>query len=159
MATQPNSLRVNRVEEQARYRDAVAEIIRNIMADERTNLVTIADRIDVSLGTISNAFNGNADLTSLYLNRLGQVFGPHYLDPYARLAGGRMVPLDPEGGDDILPALMVVGSHIAQARAPASPGGVSETLREQLSYLPYLRRLLRDVEGLIHMIETRKDAA
>lgn len=159
MISRNNVLRVNAREEQDLYRSAVSEILRCIMHDHEVNLAQIAERVDISLGTISNAFNGKTDLNPLYLKRLGTAFGVHHLDPYAKLAGGRMVPLDPDGGSDILPGLMLVGTQIASARTATSPGGVSETLREQLGYLPYLRRHLREVEALIHAIEARKDAA
>ncbi len=154
-----NVLRVNEAEEETAYREAVAEIVRNIVADFGVTLVEIAEKIGVSLGTISNAFNKKGKLSPLFLNRLGVVYGVHHLDPYARLAGGRMVPIDPNGGEDILPGLHLVGMHISQARTASSPGGTVETLREQLGYLPYLRRHLREVEALIHAIEARKDAA
>lgn len=153
-----NVLRVNTVEEQARYRAAVTKIIRDIMHDLDTNLVHIADRIDVSLGTISNAFNGKSDLCAVYLKRLGEVYGVHFLDPYARLAGGRFVKIDPESNDDILPVIMEAATRIAHDRAPASEGGITETLREKLGQLPYLRRLQREIEAEIHKIENRRAA-
>ena len=154
-----NVLRVNAVEEQASYLEAVAEILREIQSDHKVTLLQISEAIDVSLGTVSNAANKKGVLNPLYLKRLGEAFGVHHLDPYAKLAGGRMVPLDPDGSGDILPGLMLVGGQIAQSRTPTSPGGAVETLREQLNYLPYLRRHLREIEALIHSIEARKDAA
>lgn len=155
----PSVLRVNAVEEQADYRKAVAEVLRNIQADHDVTLQEIADTIDVSLGTVSNAANKKGVLNPIYLNRLGKAYGVHHLDPYARLAGGRMVAVEQTSDGDVLPVLSLASYRVAQARAPSSPGGVSETLREQLDYLPDLRRLRREVEALICRIEQRKDVA
>jgi hypothetical protein len=155
----PNVLRVNATEEQADYREAVADILRAIQSDHRVTLQEISDTVAVSLGTVSNAANKRGDLGPIYLKRLGQVYGVHHLDPYAKLAGGRMVPVTPDGGADVLPFLTIASHKIATARCPSSPGGVSETLREQLEYLPDLRRLHRELGAAINAIETRKDAA
>lgn len=155
----PSVLRVNRVEEQADYSEAIAEILRRILADFETTLLEIAEKIDVSLGTISNAFNKKAILNPIYLKRLGQVYGVHALDPYAALIGGRVVPLEAEGAADVLPVITLASHRIATARSPSSPGGHVETLREQLGYLPELRRLQREVDALICRIEQRKAAA
>ena len=155
---QRNVLRVNAVEETAAYRDAVAEILRNVVNDTSCTLAEIAETIDVSLGTISNAFNKKADLNPLYLNRLGQAFGATYMTPYIRLCGGIVQPV--EGvSHDVLPLMLQTGAEIAQARTEASPGGVSETLRERLGYLPRLRRLYREIGELICGIEQQKEAA
>ena len=159
MPQRNNVLCVNEAQETEDYREAVAEIIRRILADHHITLTDIANSTGISFGTISNAANKKGDLTARYLHRLGKRYGCHYLDPAAALADGRYVPKSQDGGSDILPSLMVVGTHIAQARSPASEGGTAETLREQLGYLPYLRRHLREVEALIHTIEERKDAA
>lgn len=159
MDTRNNVLRVNAVEEQALYRDAVAEILRNVQADHRITLLEISERIDVSLGTVSNAANRKADLNPIYLKRLGEAFGPHTLDPYLRLIGARAVPTEVDGSGDVLPVLTMASAQIAAARSPNSPGGTVETLREQLGYLPDLRRLQRDLGALICQIEARREAA
>lgn len=159
MTQRSNVLCVNDAQETEDYREAVAEILRRIQADHHITLTEVAGQTGISFNTISNAANKKSDLTARFLRRLGKRYGCHYLDPYAGLADGRMVPTSPDSGSDILPSLMAVGTHIAQARSPQSEGGTSETLREQLGYLPYLRRHLREVEALIHSIETRKDAA
>jgi transcriptional regulator with XRE-family HTH domain len=157
--TGTNVLRVNTVEEQADYRKAVAEILITIQSDHRVTLQEVAERIDVSLGTISNAANKKADLGAIYLNRLGRVYGVHHLDPYARLAGGRCLPVAADGEADVLPVLNMAAYRVSSARTSSSPGGVAETLKEQLDYLPDLRRLRRDVEALICRIEAREKAA
>lgn len=154
-----NVLRVNAVEERESYRSAVAEILRNIQADHSITLLEIADAIDVSLGTVSNAANRKADLGPTYLKRLGEAFGPQTLDPYMRLFGGRAVARENPGNEDILPILMFAGTQIATARSPSSPAGVVETLREKMGYLPELRRLRRETDALIAKIEAERDAA
>lgn len=157
--TGPNVLRVNAVEEQSDYRSAVAEILRNIQSDHRVTLQEIAETIDVSLGTVSNAANKKAELNAIYLKRLGHAYGVHHLDPYARLAGGRCLPVAADGEADVLPVLNMAAYRVSSARTASSPGGTVETLKEQLDYLPDLRRLRRDVEALICRIEAREKAA
>lgn len=154
-----NVLCVNDAQETEDYREAVAEILRRIQADQHITLADIAAQTGISLGTISGAANKKSDLTARFLRRLGKRYGCHYLDPYAGLADGRMVPFTGEHGVDIMPGLMTVGAKIVDARTSTSPGGAAETLGEQLGYLPELRRLQREVEALILSIEARKSAA
>lgn len=154
-----NVLRVNEVEEREEYRSAVAEILRNVQADYGVTLLEIAETIGVSLGTISNAANKKADLSATFLQRIGRAYGPHELDPYYRLSGGRAVARADSSDGDIMPILMNTGAQIAQARSPSSPGGPVEILREKLGYLPELRRLRRETDALIARIEAERDAA
>ena len=130
--TATNVLRVNKVEEEAAYREAVAEILRRIQAEHRVTLLEIAEKIDVSLGTISNAANKKTDLCATYLNRLGKVFGGHNLDPYAALNGCRLVPLHPDDSVDALPSTTAAIHKLALARSPKSDGGDRITHRELL---------------------------
>jgi transcriptional regulator with XRE-family HTH domain len=150
----PNVLRVNAVEERTAYRDAVSEIIRRVINERETTLIQIAEAIDVSLGTISNAFNKKADLCPTFLNRLGKVFGPHVLDPYVKLSGGRVIPLEISTERDILPLVAKVNLKIVEARDSASPGGARELLREKANYVPDLRELRKELDVLICQIET-----
>ena len=66
-------LRVNGAEEQADYTEAVAEMLRRIQVEhvghdgKPITLYEIAEAIDVSLGTISNAANKKGVLNPLYL--------------------------------------------------------------------------------------------
>jgi len=146
-------LRVNSVEEQTNYRNAVAEILVNIQQDHKVTLSDISEAIDVSLGTISNAANKKNDLSSTFLQRLGKVYGVSTLDPYAKLYGGRNVPLIKQGGADILPLIARVNLAVAEARDPVSPGGVIEVHTEKLGYLPHLRALRRELDAKIAGIE------
>ncbi len=154
-----NVLRVNAVEEQEDYRNAVAEILRTVQNDHNVTLLEIASAIDVSLGTISNAANKKADLNAVFLNRIGRHYGVHHLDPYAALAGGQMIARQHEYSGDILPTLTHVAHLKALHRSPSSDGGIVETLREQLQQLGDLRRLRREIDAEISQIEARRDAA
>lgn len=153
-----NVLRVNATEETAAYRDAVAEILRNVQNDYGATLLEISETIDVSLGTVSNAANKKTDLNPIYLKRIGEAFGPNVLDPYARLMGGRFVRVEPDNDSDILPTLLSAGHLIAIARSPGSPGGTREVIQERLGYLPDLRRVMREAEALIAAIENERSA-
>lgn len=148
-----NVLRVNAVEERTAYEDAVSEVIRRIIAERGVTLVEIAEQIDVSLGTISNAFNRKAALCAPYLHRLGKAYGPHILDPVAALSGGRMVPLEVSVTRDVLPFIQRAALKIANARDPEGPGGVREIHSEKADYLPDLRALRKEADCLIHQIE------
>jgi transcriptional regulator with XRE-family HTH domain len=155
----PNVLRVNATEERDRYRSAIATILTNIMADLKVTHIDIAERTDISLGTISNAANKKTDLSPTFLSRLGTAFGAHYVDPYGRLMGGRFVPIEAESDGDVLPILNMAAYRVAHARSPSSPGGTVETLSEQMGYLADLRRLRREVDSLIAFVEARREAA
>lgn len=159
-----NVLRVNGSEERESYRAAVSEIIGRLIAEVKVGkpprpitLVEIAEAIDVSLGTISNAFNRRTDLSPTYLSRLGKVFGPHAVDPYLKTFGCRAEPIDPEPVCDILPTLSRVTLLIAEARHPSSPGGAREIHTERLGYLPRLHEAQRDIKALICEIEGERD--
>jgi hypothetical protein len=154
-----NVLRVNEVEEEEAYLNAVSKILLNIQADNQITLVDIAAEVGVSPKTISNASNKKGALKAVLLKRLGQRYGCYTLDPYTNLAGGRVIPTERDDGGDVLPTMTLTSARIAAARSPNSSGGVSETLRDQLGYLPELRRLQREVGALIARIEARKDAA
>lgn len=158
--TDSHVLRVNSVEEETAFRNSVRETLDLIIADRpgRT-LIDIAEAIDVSVKTISNAFNKTHSLSETFLRRLGRKFGPDKLDPWAKLTGARMAPLESAAVADILPLVGRVALAIAEARHPASPGGVREIHTERLGYLANLRALQRDLNALICDIEATRDAA
>jgi predicted XRE-type DNA-binding protein len=153
MATKPfNVLRVNAIEEQTRYRSAIARILVNIQHEYGITLAEIAEAVDVSLGTISNAANKKCDLTSIYRDRLAMVFGGHVLNPLAAIHGCQIIPLHGRD-DDILPLITRAAMKIADARSPKSDKGAIETHREKLGYLPDLKALQSDLGTLIVEIE------
>ena len=150
----PTVLRVNSVEEQAGYRNAVASIITTIQHCAKKTLIEVAEEIDVSLGTISNAANKKSDLCATYLMRLGQVYGAAYLNPYLALFGAQAQPLEANRQADILPFIARVNLKIAEARDPQGPGGQTEVPQEKHGYLPDLKAVQREIGHLIHEIET-----
>lgn len=148
-------LRINAAEEERLFLNAVQEVIARILAEKQgRTLIDIADRIDVDKKTISNAFNKTHRLCQMFLTRLGSAYGPHVLDPVARLSGARMVPLEVSARRDILPFIARANLRIAEARDPASPGGQVEVPQEKAGYLPDLRALQRELGALICQIET-----
>lgn len=153
MATKPfNVLRVNSIEEQRAYRDAIAASLANVQREYDLTLQEISEAIDVSLGTVSNAANKKCDLSSVYVQRLGKVFGGHVLNPVSALYGSHHTPIHGRDGD-ILPLIARANYKIAEARAPGSDGGIVETHREKLRYLPDLKELQTDLAALIVEIE------
>jgi transcriptional regulator with XRE-family HTH domain len=119
----PSVLRVNAAEERAAYRKAVARVITCIQAEHGVTHIDIAEKIGVSLGTISNAANKNTDLCHTYLDRLGKAYGCHALDPVHALYGARAVPLVADDSLDALPSTTAAIHKLALARSPNSPGG------------------------------------
>ena len=146
-------LRVNSVEERNDYRSAIASMLLDIQRENSLTLCEIADKIDVSLGTISNAANKKNDLSPVFMARLAMAYGSHHLGHFAKLGGGRVVALDHGNVADILPMINRAGLKIAEARDPASIGGTRETHSEKLGYLPDLKRLQRELEKLIFHVE------
>jgi transcriptional regulator with XRE-family HTH domain len=153
MATKPyKRLHVNSVEESNDLRVAIARVLVDVQHDYGLTLHEIAEALDVSLGTISNAANKKCDLSSVYRDRIGKVFGVEYLNPIARLIGGRMVP--DEGSDlDVLPPLSASIHRIAVARSPDSEGGEVVTHRELLAMVPDLRAASLAINALIAKAE------
>lgn len=152
-----NVLRVNAVEERNDYRQAVARILLDIQRDEGLTLIEIADKTDISLGTISNAANKKTDLTAVYVKRLGEKFGGHYLDPYHALYRTRSIPLEADNVRDLLPFLMRAATEIAEARDMKSHGGPRETHIEKLNYLPFLEKLQSELGKTICEIRALRD--
>ncbi|HEU4805190.1 MAG TPA: helix-turn-helix transcriptional regulator [Nitrobacter sp.] len=145
---------VNGAQEKADFLSAVHKVIACVLADKpgRT-LIDIAEAIDVTVQTISAAFNKRNALSATFLTRMGRVYGPHVLDPIAKLSNARMVPLEVSIQRDVLPFVARVNSKIAVARSPESPGGVREIHTEKADYLPDLKALRKELDCLIHQIE------
>jgi transcriptional regulator with XRE-family HTH domain len=128
-----NGLRVNPVEEQTAFRNAVARVLTCIQAETGDTLLDIAERIGVSLGTVSNAANKKNDLCRTFINRIGKYYGGHALDPIHALYGGRFVPLEADESDDALPTTTAAIYKLAVAKSPNSPGGERITHTELLA--------------------------
>jgi transcriptional regulator with XRE-family HTH domain len=138
----------------ASYRNAVATIIADIQRDGGLDLIDIAEAIDTSVGTISNAANKKTDLSAVYLVRLAQHYGAGYLNPCLGMANAQAAPLDNTLTSDILPMVMAVAHKIACARDKDGPGGTTEVPQEKRGYLPDLKKLNQRTGCLIQEIET-----
>jgi transcriptional regulator with XRE-family HTH domain len=145
---QRNVLRVNPIEEQTAFRNAVARVLTCIQANSGDTLLEIAERIGVSLGTISNAANKKNDLSPTFINRLGQAYGPEALDPIHALYGARGVPLDADSTADALPPLTASIHRLAVARSEASPGGERITHGELLEMEPEIDAAMKALTAL-----------
>lgn len=130
--SEPQVLRVNTAEEQTLFRAAVARVLTCIQAETGDTLLDIAERIGVSLATISNAANKKHDLCRTYINRLGKVYGCTFLDPIHALYGARAIPLEADENADALPSTTAAIHKLAVARSPGSPGGERITHGELL---------------------------
>lgn len=148
-----NVLKLDAEKEQARYRAAIATILRDIKRDADCKWIDIAEAIDVSVGTITNAKEGLTDLSAIYLMRLGRRYGAAYLNPYLKLADAQAAPLDGSLASDILPLVLAVGHKIASARDPEGPGGAAEVPQERMGYLPDLKLLNHATGKLVKHIE------
>lgn len=146
-------LRVNGAEEQTLLLEAGHETIRRILAEQHVTLIEIAETIDVTVQTIGNAFNKRHVLNQAYQARLASAYGVHVLDPFAKLSGARLVPLDAKGVRDILPILQRAALKVAETRDPESPGGERETPSERSGYLADLRAAVKEATALICQIE------
>lgn len=67
------------------YRSAVAKVIRDIKSREGLSNVAMADRLDCSDETISNAENEHTDLNAVTLLRIAYVFGEDAIAPVREL--------------------------------------------------------------------------
>ena len=134
-----NVLRLNSVEEQAAYRNAVARIIATVQRDNDLTDIDLAEKLDISVGTVSNARNRRADLSGVYLKRIGQLYGAPALDPYFALFGAKGVPIDGDPNADVLPTVACAVHQLTLVTAPASPGGATITHKELLDILQRFR--------------------
>lgn len=134
------------------YRSAVTTIIRDI---ERTGatLLDIAESIDASRDTVSDAKYGKTTLNAVHLARLGQVYGAGFLNPYFALFGAQAAPMEKKQSVDVLPIFTRISMKIAEARDPQGLGGASEVPQERSAYLSDLKEAVREGGCLIAEIE------
>ena len=145
--------KVSGEKEQADYRKAVSDLLCDIQRDSGLPWNAIADRLDISVGTIYAARDRQSDLSGLYLMRVAKAFGGAYLNPLLKIVDVQASPLDGSLTADILPLVLAVGHKIAMARDPAGPGGVVEVPQERSGYLPDLKRLNHCTGQLAKQIE------
>ena len=146
-------LKVNTAKEEARYRDAISRILCDVQRDTDLPWVRIADKLDVSVGTIYAARDKHSDLSGIYLMRIATVFGGAYLNPLLKIADVQAAPLDGSIEADILPMLTSLVHKVAEARDPAGPGGTAEVPQERAGYLSDLKRVNKASGKLAKQIE------
>lgn len=144
-----NVLRVNAAEEESDFRDAVCEIIGKVLAEKRgRTLIDIAEAIDVSVKTVSNAFNKTHSLSETFLRRIGRAFGADKLDPWAALFAARFTLIETDPSLDALPSMTGAVHRLAVARSPDSPGGDRITHTELLEIEPEIDAAIRALAAL-----------
>jgi transcriptional regulator with XRE-family HTH domain len=116
----------------ARYRNAVAEIIRSLQLTHDLTDLDFAERIGCSIGTVRNARNEESDLGAIWLAKIEKVFGTGSIDPFLRMSGSRSAPTEPDETADALPTTTAAIHKLALARSPDSPGGEAITHCELL---------------------------
>ena len=141
-------LHVNGHQETTAYRNAIARILLDVQSRFGITHQEIAETIDVSLGTISNAANQKSDLSPTFLKRIGKAFGPEILNPYAALIGARMVPLEPHE-DDPMPHLLALATALCQAKAE----GREHDHRVKLAMVPDLKAAQAAITNMILQAE------
>ena len=145
--------KISSAKEQAHYRSAVSRMVYAIKQDTGLPWEAIADRLDMSVGTIYAARDKLSDLSGLYLIRVGSVFGGSYLNPVLKMADVQAAPLEGSIEADILPLLTALTHKVALARDPEGPGGSAEVPQERAEYLPDLRRVNKATGRLAKQIE------
>jgi hypothetical protein len=146
--TTPKVLHVNSAQEANALRNAIARILFDIQAQFNVTHQEIAETIEVSLGTISNAAGKKGTLSPTFLQRLGDAFGPEILNPYAALIGARMVPLEPNE-DDPMPHLLALATALCQAKAE----GRERDHRVKLAMVPDLKAAQAAITNMILQAE------
>ena len=139
--------------EQAHYRSAVSRMLGDIKRDTDLSWERIADRLDMSVGTIYAARDKLSDLSGLYVFRIATVFGGAYLNPLLKMADVQAAPLEGTIEADILPLLTALTHKVACARDPDGPGGTCEVPQERSAYLPDLKRVNKATGRLAKQIE------
>lgn len=155
MSSAPNVLRVNKAEEQVSLLDANHEIIRRIVAEHGVTLIQIAEAIDCTVQTISNALNKRSVLSQAHLMRLGHVYGPEALNPVARLSGGRMVAIEIGEAADVLPAVTEVIHELVRAGSP----GCALSHQKLLAMAPKIDAAISALEALRSRADLLRSAA
>lgn len=155
-----NVLRVNAVEEERLFLEAVHRVIACILAQRPGRTLTdIAEAIDVERKTVSNAFDKRHRLSQQFLSRLGLAFGLECLNPIAELWGGRLVHLEADDTLDALPSTTAAVHRLAVAKSGNSPGGASITHTELLAIEPDLDAAISALAALKERCTKLRSAA
>jgi hypothetical protein len=134
------------------YRSAVATIIRDIERAGAT-LLDIAENIDASRDTVSDAKYEKTTLNAVHLARLGQAYGASFLNPYFALFGAEAAPIKPVAETNLAPLVAKVNLKLVEASDPDGPGGVTHVPQERAAYLPDLKAMSREAALAIREIE------
>ncbi len=140
------------------YRQRCADVIRRLKLEHGLTNEELGDRLGCSDETISNVENMRTNLNPVTLLNIDFEFGPGTIDPIRELSGTRGVPVGAICDTDALPALTASVHSIAQARAPASPGGAVMTHGELAEMKPVLREAIKSLNWLLDRAE-RGEAA
>lgn len=160
MMQERNVLRVNVVEEEKDFLEAVHQVIACILAQQKGRTLTdIAETINVERKTISNAFDKRHRLSQVFLSRLGRAFGPECLNPIARLSDGRMIRLEADDTIDALPSTTAAVHRLAVAKSANSPGGERITHTELLELEPELDAAINSLLSLKQRCSELRSAA
>lgn len=87
----PNVLPIFDPPRKMSYRAAIAQVIRDLKSAHRLSNTKLADMLDCSDETISNAEHENSDLNAVTLLRIGYVFGEDIISPVLDLMRRRYV--------------------------------------------------------------------
>ena len=146
--TAANVIHVNGAQEQRALLDASHEVVRVIITEHGLTLIDLAERVDCTVQTISNAFNKKHVLSQAIQQRIGRLFGVHALDPIARLYGARNVPIEADESIDALPSTSAAVHRLAVARSASSPGGERITHCELLAIEPEIDAAIQALTAL-----------
>lgn len=139
----------SQTDETEAYRNAVARIILDIQAATGKSDIEVADDLDVSSRTIRAARNKEADLSPLYLTRLGRVYGGHFLNPWLALLGGHFAPNDMHISPELIVACAQLIEWYGKAVSADSPGGPSITHVEILEGAIPAEHVRRQSTGIV----------
>ena len=145
-------LRVNEVEEETLYRQAVARILLDIQAEHKVTLHEIAAKTSIDRKTISNAANMAYALNPKFLSRLGYVFGARFLTPYTELAGGKVFEDKPDSAAKVVPLSLAVAQRLCSINGPL-------THRDLLAVERDARALMAALTTLVERAKSFREAA
>lgn len=129
-------------------RAAVACIIRDIQREHHETDQDTADKLGVSVGTVRNARNEQADLGALTIAKIGAVYGAECLAPYHALYGATA---HGAAAHDAAPL-----AELAEAMAALAK---SDGPKARLDALPILKAAQEALGGYVVTLERWRVAA
>src|SRR5690606_13990892 len=156
--TRQNVLLPMRLPTQKCLRAAVADIVRDIQRDHGETDQCTADRLGISIGTVRNARNEQADLNALTIARIGAIYGPSYVDPYNALYGATATLREPKHEDPLAPLARAVATT-CDMRREDSAGGRTETPKQLLDALAEWKAAGASIDSYLASIERLRAVA